>query len=268
MVNKNQLQLFPAKPNRVGKVNSTVNAYGLPDEYVYLVENDNGHIKIGRSQTPPTRIKTIESNGNVKVTNTFFYGPVGDAAWVEGYMHKLFSVHRMVGEWFDIPFETAKNALSKKRWECPEYSHRVEDKIRKAQKGIDIEPFLKQIFPGLAHIDAKPAAKHHCDLCMCPKDEWVPYANYPFNRSCELSYHIASFIDDENGQPFTLDSLIDHCSNSIVAEFSDLRSVRDIVNEHIQIQVDLGELEEVSPGAFALSVGQTAAAGATKPKGV
>jgi hypothetical protein len=67
--------------------------------FVYLMEDlRNGLFKIGQSQTPEKREKTLQSE--VPETSLRFYMPAHDTA--EAELHEMFSKKRVRGEWFEL----------------------------------------------------------------------------------------------------------------------------------------------------------------------
>jgi hypothetical protein len=67
--------------------------------FVYLMEDlRNGLFKIGQSQTPEKREKTLQSE--VPETSLRFYIPAHDTA--ESELHEMFSKKRVRGEWFEL----------------------------------------------------------------------------------------------------------------------------------------------------------------------
>ena len=67
--------------------------------FVYLMEDiRNGLFKIGQSQTPEKREKTLQSE--VPETSLRFYMPAHDTA--EKELHEMFSKKRVRGEWFEL----------------------------------------------------------------------------------------------------------------------------------------------------------------------
>jgi hypothetical protein len=67
--------------------------------FVYLMEDlRNGLFKIGQSQTPEKREKTLQSE--VPETSLRFYMPAHDTAETE--LHEMFSKKRVRGEWFEL----------------------------------------------------------------------------------------------------------------------------------------------------------------------
>lgn len=77
----------------------TIDWASIPEETtgsVYVV-GFNEFVKIGRSETPRRRIKSIDSNMPTPIS---FYGIVPGNWFVERLYHNRFSEHRVRGEWF------------------------------------------------------------------------------------------------------------------------------------------------------------------------
>jgi hypothetical protein len=76
--------------------------YGRPG-FIYIMEGVEGISKIGRTQNDPAdRLKEI--NGSVWIEVKLIYVAVihFNHVEVEGLLHKLFSCHRLKGEWFSL----------------------------------------------------------------------------------------------------------------------------------------------------------------------
>lgn len=67
--------------------------------YVYLI-SDGQHIKIGKSQDPHQRVKTLQT-GNAKPLRLLSWSPGGTKE--EALLHSEFASFRVRGEWFDLP---------------------------------------------------------------------------------------------------------------------------------------------------------------------
>ncbi len=75
--------------------------------YTYIVSNDFGLIKIGKSADPESRVKMIEAASGVPTKLEFKIK--GD--FREYIAHELLKEFRVTGEWFTCSVEHAKNAL-------------------------------------------------------------------------------------------------------------------------------------------------------------
>ena len=82
------------------------------DAYVYLIctERDSAHTKIGISQDPHTRAKSLQTACPYLVYVDRVFGPYDrhTAAKIEAAVHHILSVLRALGEWFHCtPLEAA-----------------------------------------------------------------------------------------------------------------------------------------------------------------
>lgn len=79
--------------------------------HVYVLQRFDGAVKIGKSKQPNTRISAIRNQGGFPSGLVWFSLPVDDASDIERRAHAALSATRMVGEWFDMPFEDAVAAV-------------------------------------------------------------------------------------------------------------------------------------------------------------
>lgn len=79
--------------------------------YIYLCENSLGKVKIGRSVNPKIRLKNIETQGNLTITNYYISPLIKQHITLEANLHRIFKEKKEKGEWFDIKFENAKNTI-------------------------------------------------------------------------------------------------------------------------------------------------------------
>jgi len=113
------------------------------------------------------------------------------------------------------------------------------------------EDFFSEIFPAFKSIKPKMLSnKYHCGLCCCPIDQWEPYKDYPSDRSCELFYFLDSLLVKEKGERFTVDEFVKKYEREMRQEFPDLTNVTGVFREHVERQLDVGDIEEVSTGVF------------------
>ncbi len=77
---------------------------------VYLIEVAENHVKIGISENVAQRLKTLENTSGHTILRKYFITHK-DAFKIENYLHKFFAKNKIKGEWFNIPFELAKEAL-------------------------------------------------------------------------------------------------------------------------------------------------------------
>jgi len=79
-----------------------------PKGSVYVLEDQNGNIKIGRSKNPNERINAIRTQGNHVFKNVYISKSTSEYEKLERELHKHYKKHRLQGEWFAVSFEDAK----------------------------------------------------------------------------------------------------------------------------------------------------------------
>lgn len=79
---------------------------GLMEETrcVYVLEFDDGHVKIGYSENPEKRISDVVGGNQADLTRKWVSSPDAKARYFEGAAHKRFSTSRAGGEFFKIQF--------------------------------------------------------------------------------------------------------------------------------------------------------------------
>lgn len=82
--------------------------------YVYLLEDHQGYVKIGRSVNPKHRIETLVTGGNLQLKNIFISPQTIQYGHIETTLHKKYENKLIKGEWFQINFEDAKTELKAK----------------------------------------------------------------------------------------------------------------------------------------------------------
>lgn len=84
-----------------------------PIGYVYAI-GSNGRVKIGSSTTPEKRLHTISLQSGLSTESSKFTSClVIDHPAKEREIHKAFHDRRINGEWFDVDFNQAKEAIEK-----------------------------------------------------------------------------------------------------------------------------------------------------------
>lgn len=78
---------------------------------VYVIQNELGLIKIGFAHNINSRIESIANNSGLKIVTRHVSPPCFNYADVEKQLHQQFSYARKHGEWFDMSFDEAVNAL-------------------------------------------------------------------------------------------------------------------------------------------------------------
>lgn len=79
----------------------------VPKQFVYVIEKEDSKVKVGFSQTPELRIKTLQRSGGFRITNYKIFGPFQNGCEVETRIHHKLAEQRLIGEWFDISFDEA-----------------------------------------------------------------------------------------------------------------------------------------------------------------
>lgn len=78
---------------------------------IYVVEKENGNVKIGVSSNVRNRIKTLSSQGGFVIKNLFYTEPCSNAYEIEKEAHATLSTERIMGEWFSTDFFKAKQIV-------------------------------------------------------------------------------------------------------------------------------------------------------------
>ena len=79
--------------------------------HVYAIQNEFGLVKIGFAHNPDNRFKTIEANSGLKIVESYVSPVCFNFAEIEKSLHNQFANFRKAGEWFEIDFNTVKNAI-------------------------------------------------------------------------------------------------------------------------------------------------------------
>lgn len=79
---------------------------------VYVLENENGLVKVGTSINPSSRKSTIESVSGYKINRHFETQCCWNSYEIESLVHKTLGDKRKQGEWFNCTFEEAESAIT------------------------------------------------------------------------------------------------------------------------------------------------------------
>ena len=73
-----------------------------PQAFVYFIENQAGHVKIGWSKDPVKRLKTLQTGSSDPLALVYAAGFVdeAEARHCEGVLHCRLAARRVYGEWF------------------------------------------------------------------------------------------------------------------------------------------------------------------------
>ena len=77
------------------------------DVYNYVMQNENGLVKIGISKQIDIRQKTLEHASGYNIVKVFYIKSKRKAHIVESELHEIFSEYRKLGEWFELSFKEA-----------------------------------------------------------------------------------------------------------------------------------------------------------------
>ena len=81
--------------------------------YVYVFQNREGIVKIGRTKSPNARKKTLENMSGGQAIKFYLSREVGNSEKVEAAVHKSLQGNKVHGEWFRCEFAEAQNAVEK-----------------------------------------------------------------------------------------------------------------------------------------------------------
>ena len=79
--------------------------------YVYLILNDIGNVKIGRTVNPKSRIRDIETLSGIKIIKIALSNRCSNYKEIENDMHEKFQKWNVMGEWFSATFEEVAEHL-------------------------------------------------------------------------------------------------------------------------------------------------------------
>jgi len=98
-------------PKVIDLMNEQLQTTHEDESQVYIMENELGLVKIGYSNNPEKRKKTIKNNSGLKITRQYNSEPCSNYKIIEKALHKKFKEFRKEGEWFNIKFENAAITL-------------------------------------------------------------------------------------------------------------------------------------------------------------
>lgn len=65
--------------------------------HLYILQDEIGRVKIGRSSAIKTRVRQISNSSGLKIHIVATFGRLGS---IERELHKILARHRLRGEWF------------------------------------------------------------------------------------------------------------------------------------------------------------------------
>jgi DNA-binding XRE family transcriptional regulator len=99
---------------------------------VYFIANERGHVKIGHSINPKSRLSSLRVSSSEKLT---FLRIIEGCAGIEAQMHKYFADQHIRGEWFELhedmltvgttvtPNVAVRTKRTKRNMTCSETAH-------------------------------------------------------------------------------------------------------------------------------------------------
>ena len=93
---------------RIMRGKSSQNA--MTGSFVYVIEGESGHHKIGVSRDPIQRMAQLQTGSHVPLKFAYIGVTPGTGYDIEGCAHELLDAHRKEGEWFLVPASIAIGA--------------------------------------------------------------------------------------------------------------------------------------------------------------
>lgn len=81
--------------------------------YVYVFQNREGLLKIGRTKSPTVRKKTLENMSGGMATKFYLSAEVGNCEKIETAAHEKLKSSKVHGEWFCCEFAEAQSVVEK-----------------------------------------------------------------------------------------------------------------------------------------------------------
>jgi hypothetical protein len=78
--------------------------------FIYVIEGENGHHKIGVSRDPIQRLAQLQTGSHVPLKFAYIGVTPGTGYDIEQSAHTLLDAHRKQGEWFSVPASIAIGA--------------------------------------------------------------------------------------------------------------------------------------------------------------
>jgi hypothetical protein len=229
---------------RSGILKSDIDLSRLVAGHVYIIERDDGMVKIGVSIDPVNRIKNIASIGGFHINRQFISDVVIEHLFIERFLHKKFKNKRCIGEWFEVDFEIVKKTYLSKEWQTPLYKQKKEKQLTR-----DLKEERKSAFDSIDTVLAPPYPDcqekfFHCSECMCPAEYYKPFENYQYDDGCCL---YSDFLDlvEKASNPLNLnakdiDRLFIKFASLVYSSYKKITDPVFIFKEFLLIAEDLG----------------------------
>lgn len=134
--------------------------------YVYVLQSQDGTVKVGCSAMPEGRAKTIEAQSGKKIIKKYVTDKCSNHFEVESVAHKTLSKYRLMGEWFGCDFEVAVSAVCEAFATVAKFNFEDSQKSQKENEKF-AEELVRAFYPELFEDESKPSDK--LDL-----NRWVP----------------------------------------------------------------------------------------------
>lgn len=111
--------------------------------YVYVIENENHKVKIGKSTNPERRVMSIKSQSGYNIISSYFSPQLHQYGELELYLHDIFKENRVIGEWFDVNYKTVVSyfkSLDLSKWDIEpteEEREKTSNFVRPLTEGLD-----------------------------------------------------------------------------------------------------------------------------------
>lgn len=109
--------------------------------YLYVIEEENGLVKIGRSVNPKRRMPCVASGIPQKTLRTHISQKHNGHYYAESTVKEMFSSRKIKGEWFALSFEDAVIAVDKVVSDLGKF---VENKESKQESDRKFEQFFRE----------------------------------------------------------------------------------------------------------------------------
>ena len=205
-------------------------------KHIYVLENSDRRVKIGVSKNIKQRIRALETGSSYKMINVFYTAKCSNSNELESLCHKHFKNFKIRGEWFDVPFETAKEYVKNLNLEfnfrSEEESKKRVEKFFRRWSEVGLQKYFKFSYSGKVYrINRNKVKKYDKEILSdidgyiesCKEIEEYDWAKEyeelknNYNRTKDIDLLIYEYIRDCMGcMP---SSTIDELCNDTETEF-------------------------------------------------
>jgi hypothetical protein len=189
---------------------------------VYVIEFENGLVKVGSSKNAKRRIRNLETQSCNKVLKTFVTEDCFNYKKIETKLLREFKSKRLIGEYVDEKFDVVVNALNFMNLDLHslEKQEELENKINNNIKEI-IKSFDEKSKTNANEL----VEKVHCNYCLIPIEQ--------FSENEIINCKEYSELLDAKYSFKTKDEFLNYAIEEYFNE--------DQIKEFIEIQIDLGD---------------------------